>query len=138
MPRVKRRGAVLLLVLPLAGCGGDSASSGPATSSQPSVVQRAHATLAGGSADLRRASNTRTAVSLSLRKVPRGVTIELDRGSCGAQTGLQRIVGFGQVTAREQSWEVLQPLPQLTIAPLAVVLRRSSGAIVDCGDVPQH
>jgi hypothetical protein len=133
---MRRPGVLLLLVLPLAGCGGGS--GGPATNSRSSVVQPAHATLNGGNVVLRRASNTRTAVALSLREVPRGVTIELDRGSCGAQTGLQRIVGFGQVTAREQSWEVLQPLPQLTTARLAVVLRRSSGAIADCGDVPQR
>jgi hypothetical protein len=86
--------------------------------------------------ELRRASNTRTSVSLTLRSLPRGLTAELDRGSCGAKAGLQRLVALGKVAARTQSWSVTQPLPQLTTLPLAFVLRRSGGTVADCGNVP--
>ena len=131
-----RRAAPLLLVLVAAGCGGGggSTTARPATATQPSVAKPLVARLAGGTAQLRRAKSTQTAVTLLLPKVPKNASAELDKGSCRGK--LQLAKPLGRVTSRRQSWSVLAPLSELTAAPLAVVIRGANHRVVACGQVP--
>jgi hypothetical protein len=132
-----RRVAPLLLLLVVAGCGGGGDKVGAGTSPAPAIDKGVTATLASGTVQLRSTSSTRTAVTLALRSAPKGLTAELDTGSCGAKAGLQLETPLGKVTSRKQSWSVVASLTKLTAAPLAVVLRRG-GEVADCGNVAQR
>ena len=140
-----KRLALLLLVVPLAACGGgkDATTKTAGNTAPRNVVKPLERPLVvqiqgktGGRAQVRRVSNERTSVSLKLTGSLKGLTAELDRGSCGAEQGLRFAKPLGGVTSPQQSWSVDASLTKLTASPLAVVLR-SNGKVVGCGNVPQ-
>jgi hypothetical protein len=137
------RALLLVAVLALAGCAGAHNTkkpgvkpSAPVTKplGRPLVVQL-HGSV-GGTAQVRSLGNTQTSVSLKLAKAPKGLTAELDKGSCAAPKGLRLAKPLGAVRAASSSWSVVASLTQLTASPLAVVLR-SGGKAVGCGNVRQ-
>jgi hypothetical protein len=135
---------VLIAVLALAGCGGAHNTKKPGVKpsqpvtkplGRPLVVQLRGSVT--GTAQVRSLGNTQTSVSLKLaHPAAKGLTAELDKGSCGAPKGLQLAKPLGPVRSATSSWSVVAPLTRLTASPLAVVLR-SGGKVVGCGQVRQ-
>jgi hypothetical protein len=141
-----RRVALLVLVLPLAACGGGKGTTNPANTGSRNVtkpLERAIVVTLKGKvpavARLRRAGNTQTSVTLQLKHgagIAKRLTAELAKGSCGSPQGLQTTKPLGRVTRASQSWSVTASLTWLTASPLAVVLR-SNRTIVACGNARQ-
>jgi hypothetical protein len=138
-----KRVLLVFVVLALAGCGGTHNTKKPGVKpsrpvtkplGRPLVVQL-KGTVAG-TAQVRSLGNKQTSVSVKIAKARKGLTAELDKGSCAAPKGLRLAKPLGAVRAASSSWSVLASLTQLTAAPLAVVLR-SNGKVVGCGNVPQ-
>lgn len=136
---------VLVAVLALAGCGGTHNTQKPAVKpsrpvtkplGRPLVVQLRGSVT--GTAQVRSLGNTQTSVSLQLAHAAsaKGLTAELDKGSCGARKGLQLAKPLGAVRSATSGWSVVAPLTTLTASPLTVVLR-SGGKVVACGQVRQ-
>jgi hypothetical protein len=139
-----KRAVVLLAVLALAGCGGTHNTKKPGVKpSRPvtkplgrPLVVRLRGSVTG-TAQVRSLGNTQTSVSLKLaHAAAKGLTAELDKGSCGAPKGLQLSKPLGPVRSATSGWSVVAPLTKLTASPLAVVLR-SGNKVVACGQVRQ-
>jgi hypothetical protein len=142
---MRRLSLLLLVVLFVAACGGGGKSDAdPSNTGSRNVAKPLERPLVvelqgkiDGTARMRRVSNKETSVSLQLGGAPaKGLTAELDKGSCGAQEGLQMSKPLGKVANRRQSWSVVASLTQLTASPLAFVLR-NGGEVVACGNVRQ-
>ena len=138
-----KRALLLLAVLALAGCGGTHNTKRPGVKPSSPVTKPLGRALVvhlrgsiTGTAQVRSLGNTQTSVSLKLAQTAKGLTAELDRGSCGAAKGLQLAKPLGPVRAATSSWSVVTSLTKLTASPLAVVLRRA-GKVVGCGNVRQ-
>jgi hypothetical protein len=138
-----KRALLLLAVLVLAGCGGAHNTKKPGVKPSRPVTKALGRPIAvkltgsvSGTAQVRSLGYTQTAVSVKIAKTSKGLTAELDKGSCAAPKGLRLAKPLGAVRAASSSWSVVASLTQLTASPLAVVLR-SSGEIVACGNVHQ-
>jgi hypothetical protein len=138
-----KRVLLVFVVLALAGCGGTHNTKKPGVKpsrpvtkplGRPLVVQLRGTVT--GTAQVRSQGNKQMSVSLKIANVRKGLTAELDKGSCAAPKGLQLAKPLGAVRAASSSWLVLASLTQLTASPLAVVLR-SNGKVVGCGNVRQ-
>jgi hypothetical protein len=139
-----KRAFVLVAVLSLAGCDGAHNTKKPGVKPSRPVTKPLGRPLVvdlrgsvTGTARVRSLGSTETSVSLKLAHASaKGLTAELDRGSCGAPKGLQLAKRLGPVSAATSGWSVTAPLTRLTASPLAVVLR-SGGKLVGCGNVRQ-
>ena len=136
-----RRAVLLLVVLLLAGCGGMHNTKKPGVKpsrlvtkplARPLIVKVKGSVT--GTAFVRPSGNAQTSVQLKLAHNAKGLTAELDKGSCGAPKGLQLVKPLGPVRNASSGWSVLAPLSKLTSSPLAVVVKRS-GKIAGCGNV---
>jgi len=138
-----KRVLLLVAVLALAGCGGAHNTKKPGVKPSRPVTKplgkpisvRLTGTVSG-TAQVRSLGNKEASVSVQIAKAPKGLTAELDRGSCGAPKGLRLTKPLGAVRSASSSWSVIASLTQLTASPLAVVLR-SNGKVVGCGNVGQ-
>ena len=136
-----RRFAPLALVLIAAGCGGGgSTTERAATATQPSVVKPLVGTFHGvlkGTVRLQAHGSKQTAVTLDVGTGTgsRTVSVELDRGSCGAAKALQLAKPLGAMRSPDQSWSVTEALPTLTASPLAVVIRGANHGVVSCAQI---
>lgn len=138
-----KRVLVLIAVLALAGCGGTHNTKKPGVKPSRPVTKPLGGPLVvqlrgrvAGTAQVRSLGNTETSVSVKIAKTAKGLTAELDKGSCAAPKGLHPAKPLGAVRAASSSWSVMASLTQLTASPLAVVLR-SNGKVVACGNVRQ-
>jgi hypothetical protein len=128
-----RRAAIVLLLVaaPLAGCGGTHTTE-PANTGSRNVTKPLERPLVvkvgAATARLRRASNTTTRITFTGNVGT--AELELDRGSCGAKSGLQRLRSL----AGDGPWTIDESLTALTASPLAVVVRKA-GSVVACGNV---
>jgi hypothetical protein len=139
-----KRVLVLVAVLALAGCGGVHNTKKPGVKpSRPvtkplgrPLVVRLRGSVTG-TAQVRSLRSAETSVSLQLAHAAgKGLTAELDKGSCGEPKGLQLAKRLGQIRSARSGWSVVAPLTKLTASPLAVVLR-SAGKVAACGQVRQ-
>jgi hypothetical protein len=138
-----KRLLLVLAVLALAGCGGTHNTKKPGVKPSSPVtkplgrplVVRLRGSLSG-TAQVRSLGNKETSVSVKIAKASKGLTAELDKGSCAAPKGLRLAKPLGPVRAASSSWLAIASLTQLTASPLAVVLR-SNGKVVGCGNVGQ-
>lgn len=138
-----KRALLLLAVLVLAGCGGTHNTKKPGVKPSRPVTKPLGKPMAvkltgtvSGTAQVRSLGNTQTAVSVKVAKTSKGLTAELDKGSCGAPKGLRLAKPLGAVRSASSSWSVVASLTQLTASPLAVVLRENH-KVVACGAVRQ-
>jgi hypothetical protein len=138
-----RRLSIVFALLALAGCGGAHTTKKPAVTSsrlvtkplgRPLVVQLRG--TVSGTAQVRTLGNRETSVSVKIAKTSKGLTAELDKGSCAAPKGLRLAKPLGAVRSARSSWSVTASLTQLTASPLAVVLRNNR-TVVGCGNVRQ-